>query len=109
MSGDHYHPQEGAKVMKGRFQCSGEEKLLGMCEHEEDSSLADDICGTSTQNYVRCVPHGWWDSWSSWSSCMNGESRRTRKCYTPSPHYQGNCTDSPGVGEQVKSCVFTDI
>ncbi|XP_019614852.1 PREDICTED: uncharacterized protein LOC109462736 [Branchiostoma belcheri] len=109
MSGDHYHPQEGSKVMKGRFQCSGEEKLLGMCEHEEDSSLADDICGTSTQNYVRCVPHGWWDSWSSWSSCMNGESRRTRKCYTPSPHYQGNCTDSPGVGEQVKSCVFTDI
>ncbi|CAH1273766.1 HMCN1 [Branchiostoma lanceolatum] len=109
MSGIQYHPQAGAKVMKGEFKCTGEELLLGMCDHEEDSSLADDICGTSTQNFVHCVPNGWWDSWSSWSSCIDGQSRRTRKCYTPSPHYQGNCADSPGPGEQVKSCVFTDI
>ncbi|CAH1273765.1 SEMA5A [Branchiostoma lanceolatum] len=105
MSGDHYHPPPGSKVMKGKFKCTGEEPLLGMCEHKEDSSLADEICGTNAQAFVRCVPNGWWDEWSPWKACENGKQSRTRNCYTPSPLYTNNCTDSPGPSEQIRACV----
>ncbi|XP_078691969.1 uncharacterized protein LOC144922198 [Branchiostoma floridae x Branchiostoma belcheri] len=104
MSGDHYHPPPGSEVMKGEYKCTGEEPLLGMCEHEEDSSLADELCDASNLAFVRCVPYGRWDGWSSWTDCADGQTRRTRKCSTPSPHYEGDCRDSPGKGQQSKAC-----
>ncbi|XP_035694556.1 uncharacterized protein LOC118428567 [Branchiostoma floridae] len=109
MSGDHYHPPPGSKVMKGKYKCTGEEPLLGMCEHEEDSSLADELCHTSNLAFVRCVPYGRWDGWSAWTECKDGRTRRTRKCSTPSPHYEGDCRDSPGKGQQAKSCEVNPV
>ncbi|XP_019614875.1 PREDICTED: uncharacterized protein LOC109462743 [Branchiostoma belcheri] len=104
MSGDHYHPPPGSEVMKGEYKCSGEEPLLGMCEHEEDSSLADELCDASNLAFVRCIPYGRWDGWSTWTDCADGQTRRTRKCSTPSPHYEGDCRDSPGKGQQSRAC-----
>ncbi|XP_019614876.1 PREDICTED: uncharacterized protein LOC109462744 [Branchiostoma belcheri] len=107
MSGDHYHPPPGSKVMKGKYKCTGEEPLLGMCEHEEDSSLADELCDTSNLAFVRCVPNSWLAGWLDWDYCdEDGKMRRTRKCYSPSPHYQGDCSDSPGPWEEVRDCDY---
>ncbi|KAI8500055.1 hypothetical protein Bbelb_223720 [Branchiostoma belcheri] len=107
MSGDHYHPPPGSKVMKGEYKCSGEEPLLGMCEHDEDSSLSDELCGASNLAFVRCVPNSWLAGWLDWDYCdEDGKMRRTRKCYSPSPHYQGDCSDSPGPWEEVRDCDY---
>ncbi|XP_010131608.1 PREDICTED: complement component C9 [Buceros rhinoceros silvestris] len=55
-------------------------------------------CEIPKSTLVKVVTDGGWSCWSAWSTCINGESTRTRQCNNPAPELGGR----PCQGESIQ-------
>ncbi|XP_052632233.1 complement component C9 isoform X2 [Harpia harpyja] len=70
----------------------------GACTCMCSSYFKGIACQIPKSTLVKVVTDGGWSCWSAWSTCVNGESTRTRQCNNPTPEPDGR----PCQGESIE-------
>ncbi|XP_039565969.1 complement component C9 isoform X2 [Passer montanus] len=70
----------------------------GVCTCLCSSYFKGIACQIPKSTLVKVVTDGGWSCWSAWSTCINGESTRTRQCNNPAPGPDGR----PCQGESIE-------
>uniref|UniRef100_U3IN55 Complement component C9 n=1 Tax=Anas platyrhynchos platyrhynchos TaxID=8840 RepID=U3IN55_ANAPP len=70
----------------------------GACTCMCSSYFKGIACQIPKSTRVEVVTDGGWSCWSTWSTCINGESTRTRQCNNPTPQDGGR----PCQGEAIE-------
>ncbi|XP_035758605.1 complement component C9 [Egretta garzetta] len=70
----------------------------GACTCMCSSYFKGIACQIPKSALIKVVTDGGWSCWSAWSTCINGESTRTRQCNNPTPEPGGR----PCQGESIE-------
>nr|XP_047913629.1 complement component C9-like [Anser cygnoides] len=70
----------------------------GACTCMCSSYFKGIACQIPKSTIVEAVTDGGWSCWSAWSTCIDGESTRTRQCNNPTPQAGGR----PCQGEAIE-------
>ncbi|XP_065717668.1 complement component C9 [Patagioenas fasciata] len=70
----------------------------GACTCMCSSYFQGIACQIPKSTLIKVVTDGGWSCWSAWSTCINGESTRTRQCNNPVPEPGGR----PCQGESIE-------
>ncbi|XP_074994553.1 complement component C9 isoform X2 [Calonectris borealis] len=70
----------------------------GACTCMCSSYFRGIACQIPKSTLIKVVTNGGWSCWSTWSTCINGESTRTRQCNNPTPEPGGR----PCQGENIE-------